>query len=89
MRLTIDLSPAEVESLDQRRKSESESLEHVIHRLLAPIVSKDSEARLSVLADQYRALTPDLQAEVVQMLRGWLASKTTPAAPAAEVTPGA
>jgi hypothetical protein len=78
MDLTLTLSAAEVAMLEARRKDADADLGAVVHAILAPIVAKDSEARLGTLADQYRALTPDLQVEAVEVLREWYSAKQLP-----------
>ena len=74
MDLTITLSTSEVAALESR-KEEGDSLEDVLHRILLPIVRVDSGARLNLLADRYRALSPDLQVEAEALLKQWADSK--------------
>lgn len=75
--MDITLTDVEVNVLTELQL-EDEKVEDVLHRLLHPMVEKQSEARLQTLANQYRLLTPELQIEVIKLLREWQASKIPP-----------
>lgn len=72
--MTAELSNAEVGMLTNFRVA-GETVEAALHRLLLPFVSKDADARLQILADEYRRLTPELQIEALQVLKTWKATK--------------
>jgi hypothetical protein len=54
---------------------DQESVEETCHRILAPMVAKHAEVRLSRLADMYRSLSPNDQLEAIAVLKQWQASK--------------
>lgn len=72
--MTITLTASEQALLTDIRVA-LEPLEDVFHRFMKPLVAKRSEAQLQRLADEYRALTPDMQEEALQVLRDWKNSK--------------
>lgn len=72
--MDITLTNAEVGMLTNFRVG-TETVEDSLHRLLLPFVGKFADARLQILADEYRKLTPELQIEALQVLKTWKASR--------------
>lgn len=61
-----------------------QTIEDVIHSLLAPLVLKHSETRLQVLAELYRQLTPEDRVEAIELLKQWQISKRVPKEPSTD-----
>jgi hypothetical protein len=72
--MTIELTLPE-EAMFNDLRIDKETVETVFHRVLRPMVEKHAESRLQRLADEYRALTPDLQLEALAVLKTWKESK--------------
>jgi hypothetical protein len=72
--MTIELTLPE-EAMFNDLRIDKETVEVVFHRVLRPMVEKHAESRLQRLADEYRALTPDLQLEALAVLKTWKESK--------------
>jgi hypothetical protein len=73
--MEITLTKAELAVLSESAQGE-ETVEETFHRLMLPKIAEFSEARLIRLNEQYRALTPELQLEALEVLRRWQQTKT-------------
>jgi hypothetical protein len=86
MNITFSLSPVEADAL--QTAFPGLRLDAAIHRLIVPVIDKTADTRLQRLANEYRALSPADQLEVVTMLRRWMEARYPPdPEPVPEPTP--
>lgn len=81
MAIQVTLSDIEVAALENQFSGKT--ADEALHELLLTYVKKDSDIRLQALATQWRALTPDWQLEVSNLIKVWYADKLAKAAAAA------
>ena len=56
----------------------AETIEDAFHRIMADMLRADSEQRLQRMADAYRAMSPEMQMEGLEVMRVWRDSKLEP-----------
>lgn len=73
----IDLTDVEVAAL-QNLFPLAKTVDEIVHDILLEYVKKDADVRLQSLATKWRALPPDLQLEVDNLIKAWYATKIIP-----------
>jgi hypothetical protein len=71
--MNVTLLPTEVAALTNQFPTMT--VDEALHHVLLDYVKKDADFRLQALATQYRSLTPDLQLEVVALIKQWYDAK--------------
>lgn len=67
--MNVTLLPTEVAALTNQFPTMT--IDEALHHVLLDYVKKDADDRLQALATQYRSLPPDLQLEVVVLIKQW------------------
>ncbi len=83
--MTVTLTDVESAALSDIYQQLSN--EEAVHHILADVVKKYSEAKLGVLATQYRGLTPELQMQVIGVISQWYERATKPSIPEPDEVP--